>query len=207
MRTRSSATVPGGDQEAAETLALILAASRGAGDSCDGRRSGGGQVAHSAADADSSQERGEENEGRGPEGSQAPFGSRELDTTAQSPGSLPGARAAINGLLDPPQPCWNRRCRLVKAPHAKPLTSRVNCVDGARGVQRKIAMSSSPAERAVGRIHHIARRLRSGPRPDRRDRRRPCRCGPSWRRRSCGRSGSTACHRRRRLHVRRRSLD
>lgn len=42
-------------------------------------------------------------------------------------------------------------------------------------------MSSSPAERAVGRIHHIARRLRSGPRPDRRDRRRPCRCGPSWR--------------------------
>jgi hypothetical protein len=57
-------SVPGGDREAAETLALILAANRGTGDSHDGRRSEGGQVAQSAADADSSQERGEENGGR-----------------------------------------------------------------------------------------------------------------------------------------------
>jgi hypothetical protein len=57
-------SVPGGDREAAETLALILAASRGAGDSCDAQRSEGGQVPQSAADPDSSQERGEENEGR-----------------------------------------------------------------------------------------------------------------------------------------------
>ncbi|HEV8565143.1 MAG TPA: site-specific integrase [Actinomycetota bacterium] len=56
-------SVPGGDREAAETLALILAGGRGA-DSCDARRSGGGQVAQSAADADSSQERCVENEGR-----------------------------------------------------------------------------------------------------------------------------------------------